>query len=119
MRDLVGVIHSKAFHEIVDQAVREAVRLQVHANKEYDRQRLLEESGEDFNYLMKAGLEEGARALCQVLWRVFGGCPADSIEAIRKITRENKSDIPGYDSQDYVDLFMEAFEEGRQIKWKS
>ena len=114
MRDLVGVIQSKAFNEIVAQAVREAIMLQVRADKEYDRQRLLEESGADFNYSMKTGLEEGVRALCQVLWRVFGSCPYQSIQAIKKITRENKSDILGYDSQDYVDLFMTAFEEGRK-----
>jgi hypothetical protein len=44
-----------------------------------------------------------------VLWKIFGGLPIDSINAIEKIAIENKNPYLGADSQDYVDLFIEAW----------
>ncbi len=114
VRNLIEVINNKALNEIVDQAVREALRLQLQANKERDNQRLLEEEGKPYDYKRCRIIEDGVRGLCQVLWRVFGGYPIDSIEAIRKIAVENKSDYLGLDSRDYVDLFMEALEKRRR-----
>lgn len=113
MRDLIGAITNKMLNEIVDETVREALKLQVKANKEYAKQKSLEESGEPYNYKLKHTLEEGVRGLCEVLWTTFGGCTADSMAVIREIADQNDSDHLGYDCQDYVSLFMEAFAERR------
>ena len=47
---------------------------------------------------------------------MFGGLPIDSIRTIEKIVKENKNDTSlGYDSRDYVRMFIETFE-GKEEK---
>lgn len=42
-------------------------------------------------------------------WEMFGGLPADSINTIEKIVKDNENDTYlGYDSRNYVKLFREA-----------
>jgi Ribonuclease G/E len=110
MKNFMELMANKAMNEIIDTAVREALKLQVKANVEYAKQKELELSGKPFDFTKKHILEEGSHAVCEVLWRTFGGLGIDSINAIEKIARENKSNILGYDCQDYVSLFLEVFE---------
>jgi hypothetical protein len=113
LRNLTEYATNKLLNEIVDEAVREALQLQRKADKIRREQAVFEVDGKPYNYRDAALLEEGVHGLCEVLWKVFGGLPAYSILAIEKISRENKSDVLGFDSQDYVELFMEAFEGGQ------
>lgn len=110
MKNLTEVTSNKMLKEIVDRTVREAVKLQKRADSEYTKQKDLEEAGKPYNFTKKHTLEEGARALAEVLWTIFGGMPINSINAIRTITRENNSPHVGGDSQDYVTLFLDALQ---------
>lgn len=110
MKNMVELATNKVMNEMVEEAIRQAAMLQSKANKEYNKQKALQEAGEKYDFTVKHHMEEGARALCQVLWTLFGGCPMDSISAIEKMVRENESEILGYDCQDYIALFTEAFE---------
>lgn len=110
MKNLVELATNKVMNEMVEQAIREAARLQSKANKEYNKQKELQEAGEKYDFTVKHHMEEGARAVCQILWKIFGGYPYQSIRAIEKIAQENASEILGYDCRDYIELFTEAFE---------
>ncbi len=110
MKNLTEVATNKVLNEMVDAAVREAVKLQVEANKERAKQKTFEMTGEHYAYTAAHKLEQGVKAVCEVLWKIFGGCTADSIWAINKIVMENNSEILGYDCQDYIQLFICAFE---------
>ena len=110
MTNIIEITTNKLLNEIVEEAVRQAVRQQSNANKEYDKQKELEQTGKPFNFTQKHLMEEGSHACCQILQTIFGGYPYQHFAAIEKIVNENKSDILGYDCQDYVTLFVEAYE---------
>ena len=85
MHNMIELATNKVLNDLVDTTIREAI------------------------VLKKAANDQGVSALCNVLWRLLGGCPADSVDAIHRIVAENKSEILGHDSQDYIKLFMDAF----------
>lgn len=109
IKNLIEVTTNKLLNDIVDTAVSEALILQQRADREGNKQEELKKAGQLYDYTMKNTIQQGVHAVCEVLWRIFGGCIADSIAAIEKIAAENKSSTLGYDCQDYVALFMEAF----------
>lgn len=114
MKNLIEVVTNKLLNEVVDTAVREAVKLQKKANDEYAKQCELRDNSQPYSFTMKHTLCEGVGAVCDVLWRIFGGYPIDSINAIEKIASANESQTLGYDCQDYVALFVDALEEVRK-----
>jgi len=95
--------------KLVEMAIRQALILQRKANAEYAKQKALEDNGELFDFTDTNLLEEGARACCEVLWKVYGDIPMRSISAICKIADNNQSSCLGLDNQDYLALFGEAF----------
>jgi hypothetical protein len=109
MKNLIEMAANKTLNEIVDTTIREALILKKEANEERDRQSKLAAKNKPCNFTAAHAFDSGASALCTVLWRLFGGCPADSIDTIRRIVAENQSEILGHDSQDYVGMFMDAF----------
>jgi len=103
------IITTKVLHDIMNTAIKEGVRIQRIADIEYAKQNNFEQSGQPYNYREKHLIEQGVSAVCEILWKIYGGCPMDSIQAIRNITRNNPSNTAGYDNQDYVLMFSEAF----------
>ena len=102
----------KMLHDMTEAAIREAILLQKAANKERFTQVENEAEGRPYNYAAKDAYEQGVHALCEVLWRFFGGCTMDSINAIRKVVAKSEKDkLLGLDSRDYIKLFMDAFKE--------
>lgn len=110
MKNLVEMAVNKALNDIVDTTIREAVKLQKEANDLRARVAKVEAKKISQVYDKISALGMGVHALCHVLWRLFGGCPADSIDAIRRIVAENDCTYLGGDSRDYVQLFLDAFE---------
>lgn len=112
MKNLIELAANKTLHDLIDTTIREAIVLQKAANGEYAKQVELEAEKKPYNYAAVHALDRGVSALCNVLWRLFGGCTQDSINAIRRIAAENQSEILGHDSRDYIQLFMDAFDRG-------
>lgn len=110
MRNLTEVVNNKLLNDIVDETVRQALKLQREADKVREEQKAIQSEGKPYNYSQAVRLEEGVSALSNILWTVFGGMPIDSIQVIQRISRENTSDMLGYDCQDYVGLFMDEFQ---------
>ncbi len=109
MKSFTELATNKVARDMVDTAICEAIKLQRMAYDEADMQ--AQHQDKDCDYSKKHVYDEGVRSLCQVLWRVFGGCPAQSIAAIQTITSDNReARYFGSDSRDYVEIFMTAFQ---------
>lgn len=111
MIDLVRASVNRVLNKTINTAICEAISLQLKANEEYKAQKRKETAGEPYNYMAVHAYRAGVAAVCQVLQEMFGGLPIDSIRTIEKIVKENKNDTSlGYDSRDYVRMFIETFE---------
>ena len=108
MRDMISAVTNKMLNEMVETAIRQAVQLQVKANKEDAKQRELRDSNKPYDFRMKHQMLEGSHAVCEVLWRVYGGYPYQMHKAIEILVDENKSKSLGLDCQDYIALFEDA-----------
>lgn len=110
MINIREILINNGLNGLVEEAIRGAVKLQDKANKEYKKQLDLQAAGEKYDFTLKHSFEEGVSAVCQVLWKVFGGYPYQSIQAIRDIVDDNDHiKCLGYDSSDYIKLFLIVF----------
>lgn len=111
MEDLVNASVNKILNSMVDTAICEAIRLQIAANDEYEKQKQNADAGKPYNFKASNAYRDGVRALGHCLQTLFGDLPVDCIRAIEKIVGNDRGDDAlGYDSRDYVKLFREALE---------
>jgi len=111
MKNLIKPLTNKMLNEIVGKAVKEATALQAQVNQEAAEQDILRKDNQPYSYMKAHDLEKGVHAVCEVLHTIFGGLPIYTIETIRKVTLENNQNgLIGYDGQDYVEMFTNAFE---------
>jgi hypothetical protein len=111
MKNLVEVATNKMLNDVVDTTIRQALMLQQGANSIREHQEELLPERRTAPSVRAVALEEGARSLCQVLWRVFGGMPIDSIRAIERLAEEPANKHLAYESRDCIGMFMEILEE--------
>ena len=114
--NLIELSVNRVLNKTINTAICEAIILQQQANEEYKAQKRKETAGEPYNYMAFHAYRAGVAAVCQVLQEIFGGLPIDSIRTIEKIVKENENNgYLGYDSRDYVRMFIETFE-GKEEK---
>ena len=111
MENLVEVSVNTMLNKIIDAAICKAIKLQSLSDIERKRQKEKECVGEPYDYTAAHAYGEGVSAMGHVLQEMFGGLPADCIQAVRKIVRDNRGDVAlGFDSRDYVRMFRDALE---------
>ena len=110
MKNLIEVASNKALNEIIETAIKQAIILQVKANREYAIQKELESKGKKYNYMAKHIYEQGAHGCCEILWKFFGGYGYQHHNAIAKICECKDDGMLGSDCQDYVQMYIDTFE---------
>jgi hypothetical protein len=111
VRNIIEMATEKAFHDVIEQAIREALILEQRANEARAEAEKLDELHAACAYTKAFGMKEGVGALCQVLQRIFGGPPAHIIQAIQKIAFENATNkYLGRESKDYVSILLTYLE---------
>jgi hypothetical protein len=111
MKKIIEMVTEKVFHDVITQTICEALILQQRTDLARVEAKTLDELHAACSNTKAYGMEEGVKALCNVLWRVFGGMPMHINQTIQKIVSENTSPYLGHDSKDYISIFATALEE--------
>jgi hypothetical protein len=104
MKNMEKIVADELLRAVVDKAIREALILRQRAARERISHTL-------FGNKTAVGLEEGANACCEILYKAFGVMSHGIIETIKRIAAENKSPYLGNDNQDYIALFTTEYRE--------
>jgi len=92
-----------------EQAIREAVILQRKADNLRIEQDFLKNKWKPYSYVEVVRLDDGVRALSNVLQKALGVKQMDIRLAIQKIAADNWSKNLGFDDQNYIELFTVAY----------